>query len=118
MPITTPLDEFRLLIGDTDQARALFNDDEAQWFIDQATDVTAAAADACDQLATRFARDFDFAEDGQSFRRGQMSAAYAARAKILRQRSSQSGSAQLASRVFDDMTEQQLETWIEGGESC
>lgn len=89
MPITTNLDQFRLLIGDVDSAAPLFNDDEAQWFIDERNGVVRlAAADACDSLAIRFARDYDIGADGQSLARSQQSAMYAARGKQLRERAS------------------------------
>lgn len=92
MPIATPLDQFRLLIGDTDSTRQLFNDVEAQWFIDQRPgNVLLAAADACDSLATRFARDYDFSTDGQSFRRSSVAIRYETRARELRARAPGSG---------------------------
>lgn len=100
MPITSDLDLVRLEIGDTDvtpDSDALFSDEEIQVKIDYRTTVNsaggtvvdhlAAAADLCDILATRFARQFDFAEDGQRFNLSQRFAAYSARARDLRLRS-------------------------------
>ena len=93
MPITTPLDELRLHIGDTDPDRLLFIDDEANYLLNQrAGNVLLAAADACDMLATRFARDYDFEWQGAGesargkFSRSQMAAMYASRATALRNR--------------------------------
>lgn len=82
-----PLEQFRLELGDTDPARQLFTDEQAQHFLDQRAGVVLlAVADACDALARRFSREYDFAEDGQSFRRSQMATAYREQAKELRQR--------------------------------
>jgi hypothetical protein len=93
VPIATALDEFRLLLGDRDTANQLFNDVEAQWFIDQQPgNVLLAVADACDALARQYAREFDFdANEDKSFKRSQKSAAYAAMAKDLRQRATAGG---------------------------
>lgn len=91
-------DQVRLEIGDTDvdpDADALFSDEAIDGFLARygavGTDsdavvgtIKSAAADACDALANRFAREFDFSEDGQSFSRSQRSRAYADRARQLR----------------------------------
>lgn len=100
MAITTSLDKFRLELGDTPaaygltpeqdeefQAAALYNDQEAAYFIAaHPSSVLLAVAAAADALALRFAREFDMAEDGQSFDRSQKSKMYAALAKSLRAR--------------------------------
>lgn len=89
MAITDTTDQVRLLIGDTDTTAALLSDEEIDWFLsERSDDVHLAAADACDALATKFARAYDFETDGQSFKRSQMSAAFAARASELRSRGS------------------------------
>lgn len=108
--LTSVLGKIRLEIGDTDEDNQLFSDAEIQVYIDNRTSVDstggttiltlAAAADLCDVLATRFAREYDFSTDGQSFSRGQMSAHYSTRAQELRMRSgSGMGSIQLVSGV-------------------
>lgn len=89
MTITSDLDMFRLEIGDTDvdpDSDALLSDDECQYFLDTYGDILPAAAAACDALSRRFARAYDFAEDGQSFSRSQMSKQYAELAIALRRR--------------------------------
>ena len=87
MAITTDRDILRLEIGDTNPDRPLFADDELDVFLARYPGrVLVAAADACDSLAIRFARDFDFKWKDQSFSRSQMSARYAALAKDLRKR--------------------------------
>lgn len=92
MPIATSLDEFRILLGDRDSATPIYNDVEAQWFIDQRSgSVLLAVADACDALAREYARRVDFAEDGQSVRLSQASVAYREQAKELRQRAQAGG---------------------------
>ena len=85
--IITVLAKVRLEIGDTDSTAALFTDEELQVYIDsRGSSVLLAAADACDQLATRYGRAYDFETDGQKFARSQASKAYADRAKQLRAR--------------------------------
>jgi hypothetical protein len=65
----------------------LFTDDEVNVFLEQRPgSVLLAVADACDALARRFARESDVAEDGQEFSLSQISKAYAAQAKALRDR--------------------------------
>jgi len=87
MAITTNLDKVRLEIGDRDFAAPLFYDEELNYFLtDTGDDVLLAAARACDALARRFARDFDFKTDGQEFKKGSISEHYATLAKELRQR--------------------------------
>ena len=85
--VTTALAKTRLEIGDTDSSAALFTDEELDVYLDNRSDnVLLAAADACDALASRFARAYDFETDGQSFKRGSMSGMWAARAVALRAR--------------------------------
>lgn len=85
--LESDLEKVRLEIGDTEVARELFSDAEITSKLNESSDVLVATASLCDILSRRFARDFDFAEDGQSFSRSQMSKAYAQLAKDLRQRS-------------------------------
>lgn len=88
MPITTDLDRFRLELGDTDANAALFNDDEANYFLAKhPTNLLLAVADACDALAARFAREFDFdSTKEKSFKRSQKADHYLAMAARLRTR--------------------------------
>jgi hypothetical protein len=77
--LSTDRDKVRLLIGDTDETDPLLYDDEVDALLAQRVHVVttggtiynlpAAAADACGAIAAKFARDFDFAEDGQNFSR-------------------------------------------------
>jgi len=85
--LESDLEKVRLEIGDTDSATELFSDAEIESKLGEAADILVATASLADILARRFARAFDFAEDGQSFSRSQMSKAYAQLAKDLRQRS-------------------------------
>lgn len=85
--LATPLAQVRFEISDTAEAGALFSDEEIALKLDaRGGSVLLAAADLCDVLAVRFAREFDFATDGQSFRKGQRSAAYRQMAIDLRAR--------------------------------
>lgn len=83
---TTVRNRVRLEIGDTDEARALFSDEELDDLIVQETSVYATAARACESLSVRFARDFDFSADGASFRKSSVGQMYAQMAKRLRAR--------------------------------
>lgn len=92
MPIATDLDRFRILLGDRDSTAPIYNDVEAQWFIDQRPgNVMLAVADAADALAREYARRVDFAEDGQSVSMSQAYRAYRDLAKDLRQRATTGG---------------------------
>lgn len=85
--MTTPLDAFRLELGDRDATAPLFNDTEAQYFIDkQPGNVLLAVADACESLARRYSRDVDVETDGQKLLRSQKAKAYLEQAKQLRKR--------------------------------
>ena len=95
MPITTDLDRFRLELGDHPTPDVpegayvyLLNDDEAGYFIDaRPGKLLLAVADACDSLARRFAREFDFdSTKEKSFKRSQKAEAYRKMAAELRER--------------------------------
>lgn len=98
MAISTDLDRVRLMVGDTDVDDPLLTDDEIGVFVDgrqiavygsddTVTNIPAAAADAAEAIAAKFARDFNFAEDGQRFDRAQKFGHYTALAQKLRNRS-------------------------------
>jgi hypothetical protein len=51
-------DAFRLTIGDTDASDPLLSDEEADYYLgNNGDDAVLAAAEACEALAARFARD-------------------------------------------------------------
>ena len=92
MTIDTDLDAIRLMIGDTDPDDPLLYDDEVDYFIEQRTfesvcNRPAAAADCCGAIVAKYARDFDFSEDGQQFSRAQRVGHYREQEAILRRRS-------------------------------
>lgn len=97
MPITSSRDKVRLLIGDTDADDAQLSDDEIDYFVTYRTDtsddagdyvnIPAAAADAAGAIAAKFARGFNFAEDGQRFDVAQRYAHYINLERELRNRS-------------------------------
>ncbi len=84
---------FRLELGDTDSDAPLFQDDEAEYFIAKhPTNLLLAVADACDSLAARFAREFDFDANGErSFKRSQKAKLYADMAARFRTRAGSEG---------------------------
>lgn len=98
MSITSDKDRVRLLIGDTDENDPLLYDEEIVEILSQRTvldssggtlgvNVPAAAADAAGAIAAKYARSFNFSEDGQSFQAGQRVAHYTELARQLRNRS-------------------------------
>ncbi len=94
MPITTDLDRFRLELGDHPTVDVpegeyvyLFDDDEANHFIgSHPSSLMLALAAACDSLATRFAKEIDVTEDGQTFKMSQPSPQYMKLAAVFRTR--------------------------------
>jgi hypothetical protein len=105
MTDTATRDKVRLYVGDTNADRPLFNDNEIDLVIDDRDgDALQAAADCCDILATRFAREHDIEwQGGQNARtklaRSQMSKAYTDRAKALRARANGQVTVASTSRV-------------------
>lgn len=97
MTISTDKDRVRLLIGDTDATQPLLYDDEVENFLAArsvldssggtlSVNVTAAAADCAGAIAARYARQFNFSEDGQSFQLAQRVGQYQALERTLRNR--------------------------------
>jgi hypothetical protein len=94
--IVTDLNKFRLELGDhpTPDVPAgryvyLFNDSEIAYFLAKYDPVNLllSVADACDALAARFSREFDFdANDAKSFKRSQKATMYREMAARLRVR--------------------------------
>ena len=83
---TADRDRVRLEIGDTDADRILYQDAELDDILVQEGSVMGAAARACETLAVKFARDFDFTADGSQFKKSQVAAMYEKMAKRLRAR--------------------------------
>lgn len=113
-PITTDLDKIRLEVGDTDPARQLLTDDELNYFLSEHDTALLAAAAACDSLATRFARDYDVKWQGAGmsargeYSRSQMAAAFAERAKDLRQRADDQADFDIAPMGVDTFSRREL----------
>lgn len=83
--ITANRDKLRLELGDTDEDNPLFNDDEIAYFLAvESNEILPARLRAAEAAVFKLARAYDFATDGQSFSRSQMSKAYATMAKQLR----------------------------------
>jgi hypothetical protein len=98
MSIDNDRERVRLLIGDTNEDDPLLYDDEIDEQLRYSTvldstggtvsvNVQAAAADSAGAVAAKFARDFNFSEDGQSFERAQRVGHYMALEQQLRNRS-------------------------------
>ena len=88
VPPLTPIDQVRLEIGDENLEDPLFTDAQIQYKLDgRAGVVLLTAADLCEILARRYAKDYDFSSAARmSFKRSQKSTQYAALAKELRNR--------------------------------
>lgn len=101
--LDTPLAQVRLEVGDTDTEDQLFQDEEiAVKLAARADNVLLTAADLCDILAARFARDYDFAApDSREFKRSQRSEMYAKRAQALRDRARSTDAASGGMGVLD-----------------
>lgn len=90
VPVSLPadppgIDAIRLKIGDADPANELLDDDAilmalAAW----PGNVDLAAADCAEAIAAKYARDFNFSADGQSFNRRERVLHYMELAKTLR----------------------------------
>ena len=91
------MDTVRLLVGDTD-ADEILTDADITAFLDDrsvlngtggtaSVNVPAAAADAAGAIAAKYARQFDFSEDGQNFRVAQRVGHYLSLERELRNRS-------------------------------
>jgi hypothetical protein len=74
-------DQVRLAIGDTDSTDPLLSDDEVDSYLaargqldtggGTVYNIPAASADAAGAIAAKYAREFNFGEDGQRFDRAQ-----------------------------------------------
>lgn len=93
--MASELDQVRLMVGDTDMSDPLLSDEEVGVFltdrsitVDGTTtaNVIAAAADAAQAIAAKFARDYTFSEDGQSFNRAERVNHYRTLSESLRRR--------------------------------
>lgn len=83
MAITDDTDKVRLMIGDTDSTEWLLSDDEVDYFIAENSDLSVAAAAACEAIAAKFARGYNFSTDGQTFNRSERVEHYLQLAKNL-----------------------------------
>lgn len=85
-PATSERDQVRFLVGDTDTKNFLFTDEEIDWLLSEEGSPLAAAARACEILATRFAREANTAVGELRVDLASLSEQYAERAKDLRRR--------------------------------
>lgn len=98
-------DLVRIHIGDTNPDAELLTDVEIDLLLDARSGVVLpAAADACDAISAKFARDFDLkwqsgSDVGGEFDRSQMSEMYAERAKALRSQLGAQLTAQPVTRI-------------------
>lgn len=85
--ISTNLAKVRVLIGDTDTTDQLLSDEIVNYFLTaRASNLNLAAADACDAIASKFARKADFRNGALAVSASQRAKAYTAKAQELRER--------------------------------
>jgi hypothetical protein len=91
----TEREQVRALIGDADYDDQLLRNDQIDQFLADRSvvynggttyNVPAAAADAAGAIAAQYAREFNFAEDGQRFDRAQRVSHYLSLEQSLRRR--------------------------------
>jgi hypothetical protein len=85
-PAGSKLDAVRLVLADTQEAGALFQDEELNYFLAQNGNPDMAAALACEQLAMLYSRQVDRTMGKTSVSASQRAAAYAQRAKELKRK--------------------------------
>ena len=87
-PAAVPIDNIRLLIGDTISTDPLFSNEELQWFIDDNPgSIYFAAASAADSLAGKYSRMVDKSIGRTSISYGQKAKQFATLAAKLRSKS-------------------------------
>lgn len=82
--LSTAIGKLRLLIPDNDATAIELQDNEISFFLsERGQNVRAAAADACNWLARKYAKLASFTADGLSVQHGQRAQTFAERAKEL-----------------------------------
>lgn len=87
-PANSPKDEVRFLIGDTDTADQLLQDEEIQFLLDTWLTVHGTtfyvAAIACETIAAKLAREISYSADGVSVSLSELQQKFLAQAERLR----------------------------------
>lgn len=87
-PVNSRLDRIRILIGDTDPAEPLIEDETLLWLIEREPDDNLAAAQAARLIAAKFARQADIAVGELSVRFSQLAESFLELANQLAMESS------------------------------
>ncbi len=121
VPGTTPLDETRFWIQDTEMSFQLLQDEELTWLLDTYMPVygspIAVAAIACEVLAAKFARQVNTSADGVSVSLGDLQQRYNDLAESLRAQYHELGGANLADsldQMFSDVSVYEIEPLVFG----
>ena len=88
---TSPKDVVRLLIGDTNTANQLLQDEEIAYILTRRPNTYGAAAECCRSLATRFATEATTKAGNTEIMYSDISKAYAARATAFESQAANSG---------------------------
>ena len=84
---TTPKDQVRLLIGDTDTTFQLMQNEEIEWLLSEnSNSVLAAAIDCCEAIAAEFSKEADTKNGQLSVKASQRAEAYLILAAKLRKK--------------------------------
>lgn len=89
---TAPLSQVRLLIGDTDIANPLLQDEEINFFLIRRPNTYGAAAEACRSLSVRFATEATTKAGDSEIMYSDISKAFALRAQTFESQAANSGS--------------------------
>lgn len=109
-PASSPKDQVRFLVGDTDETDQLLQDEEIEWLISDRGSALAAAVAAAEAIAAKFARQVDKAVGDLRLSLSQKAQGYAARAAELRLRLA-TGAAPYAGGISaSDKEAQELDT--------
>jgi hypothetical protein len=83
-PGSSPRDQVRFLIGDTDPLVPMLTDEEIDWLVTTSSSVYFAAAQAAESVAAKYGKYVTKTVDGLSITKSERSINYAALAKRLR----------------------------------
>ncbi len=91
--LATDKDRVRFLIGDTDTNDQLIQDEEITWLLAEHPSVRSAAAEACEAIARKFARQVDVSVDDVRVSASQRAERYQNLAAALRAQDARTGKA-------------------------
>ena len=88
-PASSDLDSVRFLVFDTDTNDQLLSDEEINWVLTEQSNIRLAAADCCEAIAAKFAKDINRSVVGISANPGSRAAFYLELADRIRAQATQ-----------------------------